>query len=411
MAERKVLVELGAKLSPAAQKTFAKMSNRIKKLGKEAREAINFRTVGAAAGAFAAAGAAIVALTKRTADAGDELAKMSKRTGLTVEFLAGLKHAAGLSGTSIEAMEKGMKTMAMSAATAADGLTSYTREFDKLGVTVTDTNGDLKAPEVLFREITTALSKMENQTQKAAIASRIFGRAGTQLLPMLVDGEAGINAMIKESKELGNVWTNETAKGAEDLNDALLRAETVISNIGQAFAVELIPEIEKATNSFVDWFKVNKDVISADVKDWAETAANAVSMMVDSVRGAVDIFNELRPALSFIADTMGMIRDNSVAGMAVDYLAEAAGASAQEKRNTAANFRQFESPEAQERLRRLRERIRGETDAERRGEADAARERAIADEAVDAYKAGRDKERERAIAQRRAVRGAAGATR
>src|SRR3989304_1925517 len=61
-------------------------------------------------GAFAglAAGLTVVAMgrfVQRTIDAQDELAKMSDRTGFAVETLAGLQHAADLSGTSLAAME------------------------------------------------------------------------------------------------------------------------------------------------------------------------------------------------------------------------------------------------------------------------------------------------------------------
>jgi hypothetical protein len=61
----------------------------------------------------------IVAMAKSTIDAGDAFYDMSERTGVSVEMLARFKRAAALSGTTIEAVEKGLTRLARSMAAAA----------------------------------------------------------------------------------------------------------------------------------------------------------------------------------------------------------------------------------------------------------------------------------------------------
>ena len=63
-------------------------------------------------------------------------------------------------------------------------------------------DGQLKNTEQLFMESAAALSRMENNTKKAALATVIFGRAVTQLLPMLKDGSDGLMAVMEAYPDL-----------------------------------------------------------------------------------------------------------------------------------------------------------------------------------------------------------------
>jgi hypothetical protein len=231
--------------------------------------------VGAAG--LATATAAVGAMVKKTMDAGDAMDKMSKRTGLNADFLSKMAYAADLSGTSIDVFEKGVKKLQQSASDAKDGLKTYTREFEKLGVSVTDERGNLKSTERLFTETTAALSKMENHTEKAAIASKLFGRAGTQLLPVLADGQKGMAAMMGEAEQLGYVWTNETAKSAADLKDSFSRVWTVAGGMVNRFAVELFPAIQSITDGIVGWYTANRELINGKIVEWAGTLKEGIA--------------------------------------------------------------------------------------------------------------------------------------
>src|SRR3990167_190391 len=156
-----------------------------------------------------AAAVGVAALIKRTADAGDKIDKMSKRTGLMAKTLSQLGYAAGLSRTDMESIEKAARTLAKTAYDASRGMGSAKDVFRDLGVEVHSTDGKLKDINVLFRETMGAVAGVENMTERAALASQVFGRAGTQLLPMLTDGTRGLEAMMDEARKLGFVWTYE----------------------------------------------------------------------------------------------------------------------------------------------------------------------------------------------------------
>lgn len=83
----------------------------------------------------------IAAMTKSAIDAGDAFWDMSQRTGVSVEMLARFKRAAALSGTSIEAVEKGLLKLSrnMSAAAASPRVGEMTKaDMDKAVTAVRD---------------------------------------------------------------------------------------------------------------------------------------------------------------------------------------------------------------------------------------------------------------------------------
>ena len=125
---------------------------------------------GAMVGAAGAVLTPILAATKTFMSTGDALDEMSSRVGVSVEFLSALSHAASLSGTSIEALEVGVRKLQKTAYDAAGGSKTAEEAFAALGISVTDANGNLKGTEALFMETTTALGNVANETAK--------GRAG-----------------------------------------------------------------------------------------------------------------------------------------------------------------------------------------------------------------------------------------
>ncbi len=127
--------------------------------------------------AFAVIGtAAAAAATKIIVDyakAGDAIAKMAKRTGFTTETLSELKHAAELSGTSIESIEKGVKRMATTLLDAEQGLSTAVDAMNELNLTIKDFEG--LSPEAAFEKFLIAIANLEDPLKRAAVAQDIFG--------------------------------------------------------------------------------------------------------------------------------------------------------------------------------------------------------------------------------------------
>lgn len=199
----------------------------------------------------------LMAMTKQAANYGDEIAKASKKTGMATEDISRLRYAAERSGVGFGGLESALARMARSASEAAGGAEMYSEAYDRLGVSVTDANGELKGGEQLFREVAEGLKNVDNATERAALAQEIFGRSGAKLLPLLNEGEAGIKKLGDRAEQLGMVLSGKAAKDSERFNDALEDLKDTGTTIAMTLGQTLMPTIaeiaEKVSEAVGRW--------------------------------------------------------------------------------------------------------------------------------------------------------------
>jgi hypothetical protein len=197
---------------------------------------------------------------KSFAEMGDEVQKMALKTGFSTEALSEFRHVAEISGASLQSLDKAVKRMSKALIDADRGLETYKRSFDELGLS---TEALLAmTPEEQFETIAMALADMEDPTRKAAIAQEVFGRAGTELLPMLASGAAGIAELKQEAHELGIVFDQEAANKAAKFNDDMKRMERSMDGVKMKIANVLLPaltplieNITRIIKGIGDWMK------------------------------------------------------------------------------------------------------------------------------------------------------------
>lgn len=261
-----------------------KASANMKKISKSTTAmSANFKKAGMA---MMAVGAGLVLAMGKMINsygkAGDEVAKMAKRTGWGTEALSELRHAAELSGSSLSDIEKATKKMSVAVLDASDGLETYTRIFDQLGV-------DFEAlkeqkPEEQFWTIAGALADLEDHTMKVALAQKIFGRAGTALIPMLQDGEEAIISMRQEAHDLNLVFSEESAAAAEAFEDSKTRLKGAFTGISNSIAMVLMPKITGLITALTEKLKPAIEWLS-EHPEWIKWAAVASGLML--IGGAV----------------------------------------------------------------------------------------------------------------------------
>lgn len=205
---------------------------------KNIKPSLNQVAAGVAAISAAVVGFGIKATTDFV-KAGDEVHKMALRTGFTTEMLSRLRYAAQIGGTSIQGLETGIKRMQRVLVDAGRGLETSKRALDDLGLSV----DDLMAmnPEQQFMTILRAIAGVEDATLKAALAQDIFGRSGTDLLPVLEDGVEGLENTMDAADRLGVVFDEEAAKKAANLNDRMTDMKEAMNGVKNAIGEELAP--------------------------------------------------------------------------------------------------------------------------------------------------------------------------
>jgi hypothetical protein len=238
-------------------------------------------------GAAVAGGVGTMAvLTKLSADAGDELAKMSQRVAISVETLSGYKLAADLAGTSLEDFGTSLQRASRNIVEAAQGTGAAADAFDTLGIRVTDNAGKLKTAEQIMLEVADQFAQMEDGAQKTALAMDIFGKSGASMIPLLNQGSAAIAAQRKEAEQLGTTWTTAQAKMGEDFNDNVERIQAGLAGFRNAVAAGLLPFFNEMVAGIVAKLKELGE--SGELKAWAKATSDAIINAIVAIAQFID---------------------------------------------------------------------------------------------------------------------------
>ena len=204
----------------------------------------------AALGTAAVAGLSVISFATKIKDAidmADSFNKLSQKTGVAVESLSKLNYAAGLADVSTEALSTGLKKLNVNISAAAGGSAEQAAVFKALGISVKDAAGNVLGADKIMAKLADSFAESGDGANKAAVAVALFGKAGTDLIPLLNAGSKGLSDMGDEAKKLGIVMGADFAKNAEEFNDNLHK----ISLAGQGLFVTLGGDLVKGLGATV----------------------------------------------------------------------------------------------------------------------------------------------------------------
>lgn len=204
-------------------------------------------TAGAVATTLGGLAAAKVAVAKASIDAGDELDKMSEKTGIAASELSALSLAAKVGDTDIKQVGAGMKNLARSMFEANSGNESLRATFRAMGVEFADTNGRLRPVLEVMLDVADRFERMEAGAGKTAVALKLFKGSGEDLMPFLNQGREGIAALRAEAQKLGLVISDETARAAGEFNKDVKVLTESATALSRALAAEMLPSLKEIT--------------------------------------------------------------------------------------------------------------------------------------------------------------------
>ncbi len=171
------------------------------------------KLVAGTAAITAAAAAMATAVVTRFAAMGDEIDKASKRTQLAVDDFQSLTFAFQQSGGSAASLEASVRGLNRNILDLQRGTQTAKDNFADLGLSMQDFEG-LDAAD-RFRLAADALKGIQDEATQAGVAMKLFGRSGTELLPMLDN----MQALEKQYKDLGIEMTESQINKAAELTD------------------------------------------------------------------------------------------------------------------------------------------------------------------------------------------------
>lgn len=226
---------------------FAKLGLEVDKEGfKAADNAIGGLKVGllGVAAAATAVAATLTAMVHGTVEAASQIKDMADRTGESTDTIQGLKYAAEQTGTSLEGVVTGLKFLQKNAFEAANGSEEMQKAFREAGISVKDSNGHLKTGSALMQELSDTLRKTSDPAKRTALAMKLMGRSGSELIPTLTDAESSLSDFINRAQELG-AMSEETVNDGERLGDTFNELKTAWEGVRNAIVRPLLKPLIK----------------------------------------------------------------------------------------------------------------------------------------------------------------------
>lgn len=251
--------------------------------------------------------APLLAASAATVKVGDDFEKMATRTGASVEALSQLEFAADQSGTSINALEKGMSRMRRTIGDAANGNATAAKSLERLNLNYEQLQK--LAPEQQLGLIADRINAIDDPNQRAAAGIEILGRGYEELIPLLEQGSQGIEAQMRAADELGLTMSKETAAAAAEMADEMGKMRMVMRSATLAVGSALLPVLKDAVKwvtqnvqRFRAWIEENEGLIRVALQVGGVIAGVGVSLILlgKIIGGVAAGVGALNAALMFL---------------------------------------------------------------------------------------------------------------
>lgn len=197
-------------------------------------------------GVIAGIGLGVNKLVQDFAQVGDAIGKAAARTQLSTDDFQTLSFAFEQSGGSAANLETAIKSMSTQYLDLQRGTATSTDLFNRLGITLNDLEG-LDVGE-RFRLIAKSISNIQDPTEKAAVAVKLFGRSGATILPLIQN----MDQYEQRLRDINGVISGSSIRDAEnltDLNNELSRSwDKLTSQLSGAF----VPAVRVLNEAFRD---------------------------------------------------------------------------------------------------------------------------------------------------------------
>lgn len=282
--------------SVASQQIKA-VGEKVKAAGKSIEDfGKKLQPVSAAAGAL---GGALVKLGYDSVKNADELSTLSKQTGLSTDSLQKMQYASELVDVSVEDITGALKKM-------KPKMTDSNKTFEKLGVSIKDSNDELRSAEDVFYDSIEALSKIQNETERDQVAMELFGKSADQLAGVIDDGGAALKQFGQEAADAGLILDEQTINSLAHTDDTIQKLKGNISatlgQLGATVAQVLGPALEK----FAGWLGMITEKLREMNPETAETILKIVGI-VAAVAPVLILIGKLVTGIGGIINIVGTV--------------------------------------------------------------------------------------------------------
>lgn len=248
-ALREIFVMLGMKTD---EKSFEKSMLAVETIKKGAEVLVE---------AFKKAGEALFEAIEQTAEQGEQLENLAKKTGATTDVLQGLGFAAHAVGADMGSVTNAMRAISVEMAKAAAGSEDAQKQFAKLGIKVSGANGKLRPLEEILGDVAKRFETMPDGPEKLALASQLFSRGGQDMILVLQE----MAFWQKDAEDAGAKMSKGMVGQAADLDKSFDRFGLTLKGLTNSIVEPLLVPLKGIVDEMSKWLRAHREIIGSAI--------------------------------------------------------------------------------------------------------------------------------------------------
>lgn len=194
------------------------------------------------------AGQALREMAEESTQFADNLQTLSSQTGISTTTLQELAYASDFVDVSLETMQSSMSKMTKLMGDAQSGSQSAQQAFDRLGISITNTNGSLKSSEQVFYEVIDALGEINNQAQRDSTAMSVFGKSAQDLNSLIEQGSGALRSYGEEANNLGIVMSQKDVAALSEMQNSFDRLDSAMEASSRRVSATIAPAFSEVAD-------------------------------------------------------------------------------------------------------------------------------------------------------------------
>lgn len=264
--------------------------------------ALGMAAIGTAA---VAAGTAMFKLANDAAAELDPLIKAADRVGMSFDALQEWGHAATQSGASTSELASSAQQLQQRLAEAGRGMGRAKTALEAYGMSATDAQGNVKSVDTVLSELAEKFQTLD-EAQSLDLGAKLGLSPG--MITMLRSGNAEIEKLRQEARDLGLVFSEEEARNAEKYNDQVDRMGRAFKALGFAIGVEAMPFLMDWMDGLESWWKLNAQIVRQNLGKTVDALGHAIGRIAQTstrmVGALLNTFERLGNAVSGVLRTL-----------------------------------------------------------------------------------------------------------
>ena len=199
--------------------------------------------VGALGALALGAAVGVAELAKQGGEVVEQFEHLSEKTGISRDSLVAWKAVAEASGSSLDSFETGVRKLEKALGGSNAAAKEAQHVMASIGVTAKD-------PQEALSQIADAFKGMPDGAEKAAVAIALFGKSGTDMVPILNKGSQEIEKWQRIARQMGPDISDGAVKAAEDWKEKTVEVGLAWDKFKVQMSKDVLPVLTSVANLF-----------------------------------------------------------------------------------------------------------------------------------------------------------------